>query len=90
MEETTRVIPTMAEFQALAARLGAAKRAAKAAYDKRNELLRARNKAIETLPEDVAYRSADESWYELEDAKDELEKKWNKAVDALGMGDDDE
>lgn len=84
MEETTRVIPTMAEFQELAAKLKDAKAKADAAWYARSAAEKARNEAIEHLPEQIAWKQLDDEWYSLQNIEDELRDQWGKACEALG------
>ena len=84
MGKTTRVIPTMAEFQALAAKLKDAKAKASAAWNAKSEAQRIRNEAIEHLPEQIAFKRLDDEWYKLQDIEDELRDQWEKACEAIG------
>jgi hypothetical protein len=84
MEETTQNVPTMTEFQELALKLKEAKAKSQEAWNVRGEALQARNKAIENMPEQIAFNAVDEVWYELQNIEDELQSQWEKACDAIG------
>lgn len=74
---------TATELQHLAAERNQAEAEAMAAWKAKNAACRIRDEAIKDLPEQVAFRQADEHWYELQVKADKLDEQWQKAVAAM-------